>query len=75
MKKEGSIAEVGAADPEHRTPPIVDDDWDEVLAEDLDAETGVCYFNSQAFRIGDYVRSGSELLHCEERGVWVRKGS
>jgi len=24
--------------------------------------------------LGEYVRSGSELLHCEERGVWVRKG-
>jgi len=24
--------------------------------------------------VGQYLRSGSELLHCEERGIWVRKG-
>jgi hypothetical protein len=34
----------------------------------------VCYFNGVAYSVGQYVRSGSELLHCEERGVWVRKG-
>jgi hypothetical protein len=27
-----------------------------------------------AYPIGQYVLSGSDLLHCEERGVWVRKG-
>jgi hypothetical protein len=41
---------------------------------DLELETGACYFNGAAYPIGDYVRSGSELLHCEERGVWVRVG-
>jgi hypothetical protein len=34
----------------------------------------VCYFNDTAYPIGQWVRSGSELLHCEGRGLWVRKG-
>jgi hypothetical protein len=29
--------------------------------------------NGEAFALGDYVRSGSEVLQCAERGVWVRK--
>jgi len=44
------------------------------LSLDLELETGVCHFNGVAYAVGQYVRSGSELLHCEERGVWVRKG-
>jgi hypothetical protein len=35
---------------------------------------GTCYFNNVAYPIGQFVRSGNELLHREERGVWVRKG-
>jgi len=64
--------QVGAADPEHKTSPIVDENED--LSLDLELETAVCYFNDTAYEIGDYVRSGGELLHCEERGIWVRKG-
>ena len=45
----------------------------QVGAPDLEIE-GVCYFNDEAFAIGDYVRSGAEVLLCAERGVWVRKG-
>jgi hypothetical protein len=33
-----------------------------------------CYFNSMVYPVGQYLLCGSELLHCEERGVWVRKG-
>ena len=40
----------------------------------METEAGVCYFNDSAYPIGTYVLSGGELLHCEERGVWVRKG-
>lgn len=63
--------QVGAADPERKTSPILDEE--EELSLDLELETGVCHFNDVAYPIGQYVRSGSELLHCEERGVWVRK--
>ena len=70
MKSE--VLQVGAPDPEHKTSMIVDED--EELSLDLELETGVCYFNGVAYPVGEYVRSGSELLHCEERGVWVRKG-
>lgn len=67
-----AVPRVGAADPEHATSPIVDED--DELSLDLELETGVCYFNDTACPMGQYVRSSSELLHCEERGVWVRKG-
>jgi hypothetical protein len=76
MKKEGHPLQVGAPDPERRTSPILDHDseTDEALAGNLEVETGACYFNGQAFGIGEYVCSGNELLHCEERGIWVHKG-
>jgi hypothetical protein len=64
--------QVGAPDPERRTSPILDEY--EELSLDTEIEAAVCYFNDASYSIGSYVRSGSELLHCEERGVWVRKG-
>jgi hypothetical protein len=67
-----SVPQVGAPDPERRTSPILEED--EELSLDSEVETGVCYFNDVAYPRGQYLRSGSELLHCEERGVWVRKG-
>ena len=76
MSKKGHATQVGAPDPERRTSPILDDASadDEDLTFDFEPETGVCYFNGEPFSVGDYVCSGNELLHCEERGVWVRKG-
>jgi len=76
MEKTGKPLQVGAPDPERRISPILDHDadTDEAMAGNLEVETGVCYFNDQAFAIGEYVCSGDELLHCEERGIWVRKG-
>ena len=66
---------VGAPDPELKNSPIFDStDFDE-LSLDLELESGVCYFNAQSYALGSYVCSGDELLHCEERGVWVREGS
>lgn len=64
--------QVGAPDPEHRTSPIFDEYEDYSL--DLELETGACYFNDVLYPIGQYLQSGSELLQCEERGIWVRKG-
>jgi hypothetical protein len=64
--------QVGAPDPEKRTSPILDEDEELTLGHDW--ESGACYFNDVAYPVGQYVRSGSELLHCEERGVWVRRG-
>jgi hypothetical protein len=66
------IPQVGAPDPELNTSPIFDED--EEISLDLELEAGVCYFNNVTYPIGQYLLSGSELLHCEERGVWVRKG-
>ena len=66
------VPQVGAPDPEKRTSPLFDEDEERSL--DLETETGVCYFNDVAYPIGQYVRSGTELLHCEGRGLWVRRG-
>ena len=71
-----SLPQVGAPDPEQKNSPIVDEaEYDDQDASpDLEIESPACYFNGEAFAIGEYVRSGSELLQCAERGVWVRKG-
>ena len=66
------LPRVGAPDPELKTSPIFDED--EEISRDLELEAGACYFNDIAYPIGQYVLSGSELLHCEERGIWARRG-
>ena len=66
------VTQVGAPDPELKTSPILDEDED--LSFDQELETGACYFNNVTYQRGQYLLSGSELLHCEERGVWVRRG-
>jgi len=67
------LPEVGAPDPERKTSPILDEDEIEEFSLDLELESGACYYNGVAFPIGQWVRSGSEVLHCEERGLWVRR--
>lgn len=64
---------VGAPDPELKTSPIFDEEDSGSLSLDLELESGVCYFNNARYPVGQYLYSGDELLHCEERGVWVRK--
>ena len=66
------VPQIGAPDPEHNTSPIFDED--EELDADRELEAGVCYFNDMAYAVGDFVRSGSELLRCVDPGVWVRQG-
>jgi len=68
-----NLPQVGAPDPELKTSPIFDE-YDEEAPAELDVETGVCYFNNETYPIGEYVLSGSELLRCERRGVWIREG-
>lgn len=65
------VTQVGAPAPELKTSPIYDEFEDDSL--DLELETGACYFNSVVYPRGQYLLSGDELLHCEERGIWVRK--
>ena len=72
MHMQPEIPNVGAPDPELKTSPILDADEEETL--DSELEANVCYFNGVAFPLGQYVRSGSEILHCVERGVWVLQG-
>lgn len=66
------VVQVGAPDPERRTSPILDEF--EELSLDMELEAGACYFNDISYPMGTYVQSGDEVLHCEERGIWVRKG-
>jgi hypothetical protein len=66
------VPDVGAPDPERKTSPILDEY--EELSLDMELEAPACYFNDVAYRQGEYVRSGSDLLKCEGRGIWVRKG-
>jgi hypothetical protein len=66
------VNQVGAPDPELKNSPIFDEYADISLDQEL--ETGGCYFNNAAFPVGQYLLSGSELLHCEGRGIWVRRG-
>jgi hypothetical protein len=77
IKETGTMSEhrplqVGAVDPELKTSPILDEDEENLL--ELGHESGACLFNGVSYAIGEYVLSGNELLHCEERGLWVRKG-
>ncbi len=66
------VPQVGAPDPELNTSPMVDEDEERSL--DFEPELAMCFFNGVAYRVGEYVVSGSELLHCESGGVWVRRG-
>ena len=66
------VPDVCAPDPERKTSPILDE-YEEVSL-DMELEAAACYFNDVAYRPGEYVRSGSDLLKCEGRGIWVRKG-
>lgn len=66
------VTQVGAPDPELRNSPIFDEYED--LSLDLELESGACYFNNAVYPLGHFLLSGSELLHCEGRGIWVRKG-
>lgn len=75
MTKHIPVENLGAPDPERRTSPIFDSTEYDELSLDREIETGVCYFNDIAYPIGEYVCSGSELLRCEDRGVWIREGT
>jgi hypothetical protein len=75
MTKHIDVPEIGAPDPERKNSPIIDDESQEAEFEDLELETGVCYFNDVAYPLGQYVSSGNELLRCMGRGIWVRVGT
>ena len=66
--------DVGAPDPELKNSPILEFESSEDENFDLDQETGICYFNNTRYAIGQYITSGSALLRCSERGVWIRVG-
>mgnify|MGYP001827782050 CR=1 FL=1 len=75
MPTSKEIPHVGAPDPELKNSPIFDEEDDGYLSLDLELESSACYFNGEAYKIGQYVCSGDDLLRCEERGIWKREGS
>ncbi len=64
--------QVGAPDPERETSPIVGEE-DRVEVEP-NVHEPLCRFNGVAYRVGEDVLSGDEVLRCEAPGVWVRRG-
>lgn len=64
---------VGAPDPELSTSPIADENDTEGLRENIPGEA-VCYFNSNSFPTGTYVKSGTSLLLCDY-GIWMVAGA
>lgn len=73
MTRHQHAAQLGAPDPEQRTSPILDPlETGGEPSLDAEIETGACYFNGHRFAIGEFVRSGHDLLHCSERGVWLK---
>lgn len=73
MIKSRDIPHVGVPDPELKTSPIFEGADEELPSLDMELETGGCFFNNVRYPIGQYVAADGELLHCEERGIWVRK--
>ena len=72
MKSSPHAPQVGAPDPELRSSLILDA-WDRgELSLDAELESDACYFNNQRCDIGNYVHSGDELLHCTDRGIWIK---
>lgn len=65
--------QVGVPDPELDTSPIVGDVGDAAEFETQVRRRG-CRFNGLAYRPGDVVLSGRELLRCEASGYWVSEG-
>jgi hypothetical protein len=65
---------VGAADPELKTSPVLEEtaeeSYDLMLQVPGDA---ACYFNGEVFATGEFVRSGTVVLECR-RGLWVEVG-
>jgi hypothetical protein len=68
--------DVGDADPELKTSPILEelDEEFDVLAQEVEAHA-VCWFNDVQYADGSYVCSSSRILLRCEKGMWVRKGS
>jgi len=75
IMKPKETVQAGVPDPERKTSPIFDEGDEDILSLDAELEESACYFNDVSYPLGQYIRSGSELLHCEERGIWVRKES
>ena len=65
--------DVDAPDPEFKNSPIFDYEESEYV--DFEMQLEVYYFNGKRYQVGEFVCSGSELLHGEEGGVWVWKRS
>jgi len=72
MDKE--LQNLGGPDPEMKNSPIAaesDEDFDALRQE---GEGPVCYFNDRVFGDGEYIRSGTAYLRCDN-GLWMPAGN
>jgi hypothetical protein len=69
------IRNVGAVDPTLKTSPVIE----ELAEEEPDAPEyepipgAMCFFNSESFKPGELVRSGTMVLECRD-GLWIEAG-
>ncbi|MGI9336190.1 MAG: hypothetical protein ACR2RL_23835, partial [Gammaproteobacteria bacterium] len=56
------VEEVGAADPQRKTSPILDDIDEEFEPVVSELDDGVCFYNDKQYPVATYVSSGSVLL-------------
>ena len=72
MKTSLNAPQVDAPDPELRNSSIIDA-WDRGGAVGgCQLKRDACYFNNQRFAIGHTAHGSDELLHCADRGVWIK---
>ncbi|RMD71849.1 MAG: hypothetical protein D6819_00510 [Gammaproteobacteria bacterium] len=74
MPERTPFPQVGAPDPELKNSPVVEELPESLEELSMEPPEPLCYFNGKAYRHGQHVCSGSELLRCE-RGIWVSEGS
>lgn len=75
MSQTPAVPQVGAPDSELKNSPILDEGEEgDMPPLGLELETSACWFNNVRYPLGQYVRSGDEVLRCAEGGVWVRVG-
>lgn len=69
-----TIRNVGSVDPDLRNSPVLEEsEEDQVVVGQEVPDQSSCYFNGQAYRSGEFVRTGTVVLECRS-GVWVEVG-
>jgi hypothetical protein len=68
------VRNVGAIDPELKTSPVAEElSEDSYTPGQQTTDDVVCFFNGEAFKTGEFVRSGTTMLQCRN-GMWIEFG-